>query len=111
MRKSVVEHTSYRRNPEPAIPASHLTPQVSYPGEPDLAEWIRLPAPGKRCVRSGLTRGTYNDLIFSTPPKIKSVVVKKPGASRGIRLLYWPSVRTYLLGLMEAQTGEEDSDV
>lgn len=69
----------------------------------DLSEFFRLPAPGKRCERSGLTRGTYNDLIFADPPKIKSVVVKQPGATRGVRLLYWPSVRRYLLDLMEEQ--------
>jgi hypothetical protein len=51
-----------------------------------------------------------NDLVFSDPPKIQSIVVKKPEARRGVRLLYWPSVRSYLLGLMEEQEGKEVND-
>lgn len=73
-------------------------------GEPiDIAEWIRLPAPGERCFRTGLSRGSYNDLIFADPPKIESVVLKKPGATRGVRLIRWSSVRSYLNRLAEEQ--------
>lgn len=76
----------------------------------DLSEFFRMPPPGKRCPRTGLSRGTYNDLLFSNPPKIKSVVIQQAGASRGIRLLHWPSVRNYLLTLMEEQTEKEVGD-
>lgn len=76
-------------------------------GDPkSLVEWIRLPAPGERCPRTGLSRGSYNDLIFADPPLIQSVVVKKPGASRGIRLIRWASVRAHLDSLVEQQIQE-----
>jgi len=73
-----------------------------------LAEWIRLPAPGERCPRTGLSRSSYNDLIFADPPLIQSVVVKKPGASRGIRLIRWASVRAHLDSLVEQQIPESE---
>jgi len=104
MTKKVAERSSRRR------PDSKTTPESPSPeseGQYDLTEWIRLPAPGERCPRTGLTRGSYNDLVFADPPKIKSVVLKKPGATRGVRLLHWPSVRTYLLRLMDEQIGKE----
>lgn len=90
----------------------NLTTQETPPPEfkdsdlKSLVKWIRLPAPGERCPRTGLSRSSYNDLIFADPPLIQSVVVKKPGASRGIRLIRWASVRAHLDSLVEQQIPE-----
>lgn len=96
------------RRPKDLTAPANPSPAKEGTETADPAEWIRLPSPGERCPRTGLSRGTFNDLIFADPPKVKSVVLKKPGASRGVRLLFWPSVRSYLLGLMEEQNQESE---
>lgn len=67
-------------------------------------EWIRLPAPGHRCPYTGLSRSTLNELTIPGPangnkPPVKSVVLRKRGAVRGIRLINYDSLMQYLAGL------------
>lgn len=67
-------------------------------------EWLRLPAPGTRCRFSGLSRSTLNELTIPGPandghPPVKSVVLRKRGALRGIRLISYDSLMGYLAGL------------
>ncbi len=67
-------------------------------------EWIRLPAPGHRCPYTGLSRSTLNELTIPGPangnkPTVKSVVLRKRGAVRGIRLINYDSLMQYLAGL------------
>ena len=75
-------------------------------GAPVKPEWIRLPAPVSRCRYTGLSRSTINEL--ATPceangynPPVQSVVVRKRGAIRGIRLVHYDSLMAYLRGLSE----------
>ena len=70
-------------------------------------EFIRLPLPGKRCAYTGLSRTTLNELTidseangYSAP--VKSHVLRKRGAVRGIRLINFDSLMGYLSGLPEA---------
>lgn len=67
-------------------------------------EWLRLPAPGDRCRFTGLSRSTLNELTIPGPandgtPPVKSVVLRKRGALRGIRLISYDSLMTYLATL------------
>lgn len=67
-------------------------------------EWIRLPAPGRRCPYTGLSRSTLNELTIpgranENKPPVKSVVLRKRGALRGIRLISYDSLMQYLAGL------------
>jgi hypothetical protein len=55
--------------------------------------WIRPPTKG-RCPHTGLTRGTYYNLIARGV--IKSSNVKQPGKLTGIRLIWLPSVLEYI---------------
>lgn len=69
-------------------------------------DWIRLPKPGKRCPISGLSRTTLNELCLANRtndfrPQVKSVVIKKRGAIRGIRLISAVSLRGYLARLAD----------
>lgn len=69
-------------------------------------EWLRLPAPGARCGFTGLSRSTLNELVIPGPandgcPPVKSVVIRKRGALRGIRLINYDSLMGYLSGLTE----------
>jgi hypothetical protein len=67
-------------------------------------EWLRLPAPGRRCPYTGLSRSTLNELTIAGPandgrPPVKSVVLKKRGAVRGIRLISYDSLMAHLENL------------
>lgn len=67
-------------------------------------EFLRLPAPRKRCPYTGLSRSTLCELTIPSPkndhrPPVKSVVIKKRGAVRGIRLLVYDSLMGYLESL------------
>ena len=55
--------------------------------------WTRIPAHGN-CPYSGLSRPVLYDLIRTG--KIKSSCLKKPGAIRGIRLVWLPSVFAFI---------------
>ena len=82
-----------------------LTPSpTAAPTESVKPEWLRLPAPGNRCRFTGLSRSTLNELTISGPandgrPPVKSVVLRKRGALRGIRLINFDSLMQYLAEL------------
>lgn len=74
------------------------------PPESVKPEWLRLPAPGARCRFTGLSRSTLNELTIAGPandglPPVKSVVLRKRGALRGIRLISYDSLMRYLADL------------
>ena len=65
-------------------------------------EWTRLPKPGARL--GGLSRSTLAELTVPCKandfkPPVKSVVIKKRYAMRGIRLISVPSLRAHLESL------------
>lgn len=77
---------------------------VATTGESSKPEWLRLPASGTRCRFTGLSRSTLNELTIPGPandgsPPVKSVVLRKRGALRGIRLISYDSLMNYLDGL------------
>lgn len=64
-------------------------------------EWVRLPRVGERSPLCGLSRSSLNELILPCPanggrPPVRSIVLKKRGAIRGIRLIHAPSLLDYL---------------
>jgi hypothetical protein len=56
-------------------------------------KWIRLPTRG-RCPHTGLSRAAYYDLIKAG--RIRTANLKRPGALRGTRLVWLPSIMIYL---------------
>lgn len=64
------------------------TAEEKYPGI-----WIRLPTRG-HCPRTGITRAMFYQLIQAG--KIRSANLRRPGALRGVRLVWLPSVMAYL---------------
>lgn len=77
-------------------------------------EWLRLPAPGNRCPYSGLSRSTLNELTIPGPandnrPPVKSVVLRKRGALRGIRLINHDSLMHHLGSMSAAPNGRAES--
>jgi hypothetical protein len=70
-------------------------------------EWIRLPSPGARCRHTGLSRSTLNELVIPGSANdgkapVKSVVLRKRGAVRGIRLISFDSLMAHLDELSRA---------
>ncbi len=71
-------------------------------------EWLRLPQPGHRCPYTGLSRSTLNELTIpglanDNRPPVKSVVLRKRGAMRGIRLISYDSLMAYLDSLAQCK--------
>ena len=64
------------------------------------AEFLSLPRPRERCRFSNLSRTTLCELLSSGA--IKGVTIRKPGATRGKRLIVKASLGGYLHGLANA---------
>jgi hypothetical protein len=78
-------------------------------------EFIRLPKPGSRCAYTALSRSSLNELVLPCEangfrPPVRSVVLKKRHAVRGIRLISYSSLIDYLnsLGSQESDPGYDD---
>lgn len=78
----------------------NIAKHQSLGGSVHLPEFVRLPKSGTRCLISGLTRSKLNELILSHPPQVRSSVLKKRGAFRGVRLIHVDS----LLAFIRSQT-------
>ena len=72
----------------------------------DIAQpvYIRLPKPGARDALTGLSRGTLAELTVACKandwkPPVKSAVIRKRGAQRGIRLIGYESLLHHLRSL------------
>jgi hypothetical protein len=75
----------------------YFMPRVSI--VPPTDEWARMPTPkGRLC---GLSRTTLLEL--RRLGHIKMAVIRKPGAVKGIRLIYLPSLYGYLDDLAKAE--------
>ncbi|MEY2485478.1 MAG: hypothetical protein QOH39_1126 [Verrucomicrobiota bacterium] len=71
-------------------------------------EYIRLPKPGTTDALTGLSRSTLAELLVPCEanghyPPVKSLVIKKRGATRGIRLINYDSLIDYLRTLEASQ--------
>ena len=67
------------------------------------AEFLRLPKPRTRCPISSLSRTTLVEL--ADQGLVKSICLRKKGATRGIRLIEKSSLLTYLHSLSEVGEG------
>ena len=77
--------------------ATVTPPPAATTSETTRPEWLRLPAPGDGCCYTGLSRSTLNELTIAGPandgvPPVKSVVLRKRWALRGIRLISYDSL-------------------
>lgn len=93
--------------------ANELVKQASAVDEATIRpEWLRLPKPRGRCPFSGLSRTTQSELTVPSEknqfrPPVHSIVIKQRGASRGIRLINYKSLMTYLASLGETPDTSE----
>lgn len=107
MEKDILKRSGGHRKKTP-------TPEIPPPARGatiHLPVYGRLPKSGERCPYTGLARSAVNDLILGVDPPVKSVVLARKGASRGIRLVHLGSLLEHLNGLMSQQeTGKGASD-
>jgi len=82
------------------ISSSEGTESHRYP------EFLRLPKVGERCPVSGLCRSSLNALILGPNPPVKSVVLRKRCAVRGVRLIVTSSLLGYLYSHIEPSNKE-----
>jgi hypothetical protein len=80
----------------------------------DRPEYIRLPKPGKRCRLTGLSRTTLAELAVPSEmngykPPVKSVLIRKRGSLRGIRLINFDSLLDYLHSLEAMKIKSEET--
>lgn len=68
------------------------------------AEFLSLPRPRERCRFSNLSRTGLVELL--SLGAIKGVTIRKPGATRGKRLIVKKSLADYLNGLANADTAQ-----
>ena len=78
-------------------------------------EWLRLPDEGERCAVSGLSRTSLAELLEETDSTtgekcVASFTKKKPGATRGIRLINKKSLLQYLQKIAASQVGLQWAD-
>lgn len=104
-----------RKNIDDIPPAKNsfagVPPETSFINE----EWLRLPKPGSRL--EGLSRTSITELVVPCgangyKPPVRSVLLKKRGAARGIRLIEKRSFFAYLNHLADEQaclTGTMDT--
>jgi hypothetical protein len=64
--------------------------------------WIRLPSTGREPT-TGLTRPHYYQLI--NKGAVKSAVLRRPGCTTGVRLVWLPSVLEYIEAHVEKVGG------
>ena len=76
---------------------------ITFQNTPKLypPEFIRLPKPGQQCPYTGLSRSHLNSLILPTKangncPPVRSVSLRQRGATRGVRLVVFESILSYL---------------
>jgi len=92
MFSGIANHLNTGHSTDPlAVPALGATPGHVKP------EWLRLPKPGTQCPFCGLSRTSLYTLCKEG--KVKSVVLRKRGASRGIRLVAWDSLFSFINSL------------
>ena len=104
--KTVTRQNQHR---EATVAPITIPPRVvTAPMEP---EFRRLPKPGQLDPLTGLARSALNALILPTPqndfkPPVRSFVLRQKGARTGIRLISWPSLKSYILAHEEAAQHE-----
>lgn len=63
--------------------------------------WVRVPAKGRSCPVTGLSKSGFGLLIYPRPengfkPPVKSFRFRAPGQKRGMRLVVFQELLTYI---------------
>ena len=96
----------------PGQPAS-LEDTLAKIGAQMRPEFLRLPKPGTLCPMTGLGRSYMNSLILPTAanghrPPVASVCLRQRGAKKGVRLVVYDSLISYLRAHLESANDEAE---
>jgi hypothetical protein len=70
--------------------------------------FVRLPKSGTRCPWTGLSRSAICELILPARAPVKSVVLRRRGATRGVRLVLLQSLLDHLHAQATKELSEAD---
>ena len=81
---------------------------------PSQAEFVRMPKAKERDPLFGLSRSYINNLVLACRengyrPPVRSIVLRRPGAKTGVRLVDVVSLRQFLLQHVEPAFQSGDS--
>ena len=79
--------------------------KVEVPKHLQTADWARMPKPSQRLM--DLARSTLLEIIQDPQSGVRSAVIRKPGRTRGIRLIYMPSLLAYFNRLAGVDSKEQ----
>jgi hypothetical protein len=88
----------------PILPGQFTTATIDVTASPtplSRPEFLRLPQAGQKCQLTGMSRSALNALVLPTAennykPPVRSFVLRRRGASTGIRLLDYGSLAAYI---------------
>jgi len=77
----------------------------------DTEIWIRPPKHGELCPRSGLSHSVFFSVLKRAGRAVRTASLAPPGKERGVRVVYWPDLKAWLLNLAEQQqAGPQSSE-
>lgn len=97
----------------PTLDLTVAPPTAPDPKTRPAPEFIRLPPTGHRCPVTGMARSTLD--VLTRPqkankfkPPVRSHMLRRPGAARGIRLIEFASLRAFIEA--HGAAGEEGAE-
>jgi hypothetical protein len=82
--------------------------KVNVPRYLQTEDWHRMPKPGDRL--QGMSRTTLLEVIQDPASGVRSAVIRKPGRTRGLRLIYMPSLLAYLNRLSGIDPAQQEPE-
>jgi len=92
------------------------SPDTEFPmTAPEKPEWIRMPKGREKCKYTGLSRSFLYTLVSPSKengynPPVKSVSLRRRGMQKGVRLISYDSLMSYLQNLPENFPGGENEE-
>lgn len=97
MFQKITDLNCHRETIIPAQLSDHnVASKLSLSNAQIFPAFVRLPKSGTRCPWTGLSRSALCELILPARAPVKSVVLRRRGASRGIRLIHLQSLLDHL---------------
>lgn len=107
MFQKIPDQKCRRETPTEAAFSEASAASLSLPSPTHIVPtFVRLPKSGTRCPWTGLSRSAICELILPARAPVKSVVLRRRGATRGVRLVLLSS----LLRFLHAQATTEAAD-
>ncbi len=106
--KELVKHST-------TFTAKSIADEIQNSSTASASEFLRLPPPRTRCPLTGMSRSALNELVIPSKsndfkPPVRSFVLRKRGAARGIRLIDRADLIRYIREQAASGTSSPDSE-